>query len=81
MARALIDANIAAGDVDDDTAVFVTGGLIGDVAELIDKIASERNACADLARPLAMVARGTPYGDGANDAAEMIEKSIRARNN
>lgn len=31
-ARQMVDDNIALGDVDDDTAVITTGGLIGDIA-------------------------------------------------
>lgn len=37
-ARQVVENNIAFGDVDDDTATITTGGMIGDVATLLQEI-------------------------------------------
>lgn len=38
-ARDLLEANIVMGDLDDDTAVFTTAGLIGDIADALSSVA------------------------------------------
>jgi Mg-chelatase subunit ChlD len=47
----LIDRNIVSGDIDDDTAVIITGGLIAEVADLFDHLdRHQRKALAEMAK-------------------------------
>jgi hypothetical protein len=72
-ARQIVENNVAFGDVDDDTAIVMTGGMIGDVLALVQALRSiAGNTCCDGCREAALVARSALDQVGLNFSDEAL---------